>query len=70
MRNPNVTISLRRIWHSGRWMALGGVVSVLMSCSLGPKYEHPDITPPAAWRGQSATVAQPPDHAVAVSDRR
>jgi NodT family efflux transporter outer membrane factor (OMF) lipoprotein len=32
-----------------RCMALGAVLA-LAACSLGPRYRHPDIPPPTAWR--------------------
>jgi NodT family efflux transporter outer membrane factor (OMF) lipoprotein len=32
-----------------RWIALTGFLA-LAACNLGPRYRHPDIPPPAAWR--------------------
>lgn len=45
-----VTVQGRRFWRASRWV-VAGVVSALAACSLGPKYQRPDIPPPAEWTG-------------------
>ena len=51
------TVDGRPFRRGCRWMA-AGVVVALTACSLGPKYQHPDIPPPAQWTdgGQASAV--------------
>ena len=37
-----------------RWIALTGVLA-LAACNLGPRYHHPDIPPPPAWRADEVS---------------
>lgn len=50
MSSLEVTVQGRRFWRASRWV-VAGVVSALAACSLGPKYQRPDIPPPAQWTG-------------------
>lgn len=40
---------LRGVRQAARCIALASML-VLAACSVGPRYKHPDIPPPAAWR--------------------
>ena len=52
--------------HSQAWRALGviGAVAALSSaCTVGPDYERPALTPPAAIRGGESAPSGPSLHA-------
>lgn len=56
MSSLEVTVQGRRFWRASRWV-VAGVVSALAACSLGPKYQRPDIPPPAQWTGSEPAGA-------------
>jgi multidrug efflux system outer membrane protein len=39
-----------------RWLALASLLT-LSACNLGPRYRHPDIPAPSAWRGEEVEGA-------------
>jgi NodT family efflux transporter outer membrane factor (OMF) lipoprotein len=43
-----------RACAASRWIALTGVLA-LAACNLGPRYRHPDIPPPPAWRADEVS---------------
>ena len=44
-------------WLGGRLMACA-VVALLSACNLGPRYQRPDVPPPAAWATEDAAAAR------------
>lgn len=40
-----------RVPPASRWLVLAGLL-MLAACNLGPRYRHPNIPPPSAWRGE------------------
>ena len=56
MSSLEVTVQGRRFWRASRWV-VAGVVSALAACSLGPKYQRPDVPPPAQWTGSEPAGA-------------
>lgn len=44
--------------QSARWAAFAGSAALFAGCALGPKYDRPDSTMPAAFRATPATQAK------------